>query len=324
MAYDQSAIDPYVSSGAHSAAQGAGNAVQSLHTSFFSGTEPNLATLVPTYNRMLAIALLLAGAFVGMALIERNLGGPRGAGWSVIPRTLAAVIAAVIGLSVVEYAAGYANLLAHAWDISYVEHGLNLAQKIQSAYSHPASAGQALGSALGLILTGLFTMVLVMLIAIELVIRSALILTTTAFLPLVCVMAIWPRLSPVLSHLVEFLVAVLLSKFVIVTAVYIGFSMVASGYGAPKSDTAASDGMVIGLATLLIALFSPIVLLQGIRFTHTASASAVRGWGAAGIGAASAVALRGLASRGARRAAQPGLGKRAGEAAKQPARGSRT
>lgn len=312
-------VDGYLTSGAYAARHGAGNALESLFKLFFSGSEPRFPTIASTYNRMLAIALLLAGAVVAMALIERMLGGPKGAGWDVLPRTLAAVIAAVVGLGLVEYAAHYANLLAHAWDLAFAEHGLNLVQKIRDTYQPSADFGQALGSALGLLLIALFTIVLVILIAIELVIRSALILITTAFLPLVCVMAIWPRLSPALSHLAEFMTALLLSKFVIITAVYIGFSMVADGYGAPKGDTTNTGGMVVGLATLLIALFSPIVLLQGIRFAHTAGASTARAWSTGGFKAAGAVAGAGLGrrligsgSRGLRSAAgRAGAGRRA-------------
>ena len=39
------------------------------------------------------------------------------------------------------------------------------------------------------------TLLLTILLQVELVLRSALLMVTTAFLPLVCVMAIWPRLS---------------------------------------------------------------------------------------------------------------------------------
>jgi hypothetical protein len=37
-------------------------------------TEPDLTAIVPVYDRMLAIALLLLGAIVAMALIEHRLG----------------------------------------------------------------------------------------------------------------------------------------------------------------------------------------------------------------------------------------------------------
>ena len=202
----------------------------------------------------------------------------RSAAFSLLPRTLAAVTGAVVSLSLVQYLAHYAGLLAHTWDPGFLAGTQQLIQHVNAAYAVPATAGAALGSAVGLILMSLLTVLLAVLLLMELVLRSALLLVTTAFLPLVCVMAIWPRLSPALTHLVEFLVALLLSKFVIVTAVYIGFTMVVAGSAAPAADATGSGAMVVGLATLLVALLSPVILLQGIRFTHTAGATAVRGW----------------------------------------------
>lgn len=41
--------------------------------------------------------------------------------------------------------------------------------------------------------------------------------------------------------------------------------------------------MVTGLAILFIAAFSPVVLVQGLRFTHSAAGTLVRGWGATAV-----------------------------------------
>ena len=57
--------------------------LQSLLTSFGSSTEPDLSSIEPVYSRMLAIALLLLGGIVALALAERVLGGEQGIdGWS--------------------------------------------------------------------------------------------------------------------------------------------------------------------------------------------------------------------------------------------------
>src|SRR5438874_331381 len=72
------------------AGHSANNGIQSLVKPFGSSTEPDFRALVPTYDRMLAIALMLVGCFVCCALIEDMLGGPQAAGWSVIPRALIA------------------------------------------------------------------------------------------------------------------------------------------------------------------------------------------------------------------------------------------
>ena len=55
--------------------------------------------------------------------------------------------------------------------------------------------------------------------------RAALVLTITAFVPLVCVLAIWPRMAGGALHLAEFVIGLLLSKFVVATAFVVGLSL---------------------------------------------------------------------------------------------------
>src|SRR5712692_9032740 len=78
-------------------------------------TEPDLTAIVPVYDRMLAIALLILGAIVALALIERIAWGSLGTGIALIPRVVGATFFAYAGLGAVKYLAGYAALLATAW-----------------------------------------------------------------------------------------------------------------------------------------------------------------------------------------------------------------
>ena len=78
-------------------------------------TEPDLTAIVPVYDRMLAIALLILGAIVALALIERIAWSSLGTGLALIPRIVAATFFAYAGLGVVKYIAGYAALIATAW-----------------------------------------------------------------------------------------------------------------------------------------------------------------------------------------------------------------
>jgi hypothetical protein len=289
-------VRQYTDSAAHQSADAAGAAVAWLLKFLGPATEPNFTVIGPAYNRMLAIALLLAGAMISMAVAERILGGPKGAGWNVVPRTVAATLAAFAGLGVVQYGAYYAGMLATAWGGPGGDLGIMVATGAAHVYTAPTSQ-QAFGSAIGLWLVALITLLLTLFLYVEMILRAALILVTTAFIPLVCVMAIWPRLTAAAVRLAEFLVLLLLSKFVMVTAVYVGFSMVA--YGAIPGD----GGMGVGIATLLLATFSPMLLLRGIRIGETTTASAVRGWAAAGVGAATTVAWLGATSRTLRRTA---------------------
>src|SRR5438046_1167023 len=89
--------------------------VRWLIASLGSSTEPDLSAIVPVYNRMLAISLLIVGAVIALALIERIAWSSQGTGLALIPRVLAACFFAYAGLGAVKYVAGYAALLGTAW-----------------------------------------------------------------------------------------------------------------------------------------------------------------------------------------------------------------
>jgi hypothetical protein len=257
-------------------------AVRVLVASFGNGTEPDFQSILSVYDRMLAIALLLTGAVITFGLIERILGGSQGLGWNVIPRTLVAVFFAFVGLEVVEYIARYAALLATTWSPDLLGVSAQLHTLGQATLHTRPGQKLPMGSVAGLILTAFLTTFMALVVYLELVMRAALMLTVTAFIPLVCVMSIWPRLAGAATHLGEFMVGLLLSKFVIATTIYIGYGMVLPGVAGTGTSQQA-DWMVTGLAILFIAAFSPVVLVQGLRFTHSAAGTLVRGWGATAV-----------------------------------------
>jgi len=270
----------------------------SLLHSFGAATEPDFSAIGPVYDRMLAIALLLVGAMIAFALIERIAGGKDGAGVFVLARTLAAVFGAYCGLGLVEYLAGYAALLATTWSIDLG----SLANRLGDLSASGAVNGQSGTSVLGLILTALLLTFLALLVYLELIVRSALVLVLTAFIPFVCVLAIWPRMASAAAHLIEFLVGLLLSKFVVATAVYIGFQLILPTLLGARAG--GPNWMESGIAILLIAAFSPLALFQGIRFAHGSAGTVVRDLGSAGMGMAP---LASLLRTGQRLAGHPSL-----------------
>ncbi len=276
MGYDQ-VVAQISDSIARAAVDAAGSAVLYLFNYISQPTEPIFATLSPAYDRVLAMAMLVVGAIVAFALMERILGGHRGAGPEVVARTLTACAIAMVGLPLMRYAVGYADLLATVWNADVLSGGNSLLHQVGPAYH--TGGGQALGSALGLILAAVLTVLLAILVHIELVLRAALLVVTTTLFPLACVMAIWPRMAGTLSHMVGFLLALLLSKFVVATAVYLGFEMVIQSVTANGDPTSA---LMTGLAALGAAAFAPIVLVQGIRFAEPSVAHAARGAVASG------------------------------------------
>jgi hypothetical protein len=273
--------DQFMASLAWWAASDARLAILSLLNSFGTATEPDFNAVAPVYSRMLAIALLLLGSVIAFGLIERIVGGAQGVGWDIVGRVMVAVFFAYSGLAVVEYVAGYAALLATAWtpDLAALSNVVGPPADPIGVYAASQSGHQV--SVFGLVLTALFLTFMALVVYLELIIRSALILTVTVFVPLVCALSVWPRMASSAAHMGEFLVGLLLSKFVVATALYVGLHLVVPALvnGHPTSGHA--DWMESGVAVLLIVAFSPLVLFQALRFAHGTAGGLVRDWGAA-------------------------------------------
>ena len=261
-------------------------------------TEPDLSAIVPIYNRMLAISLLILGAIVALALIERIAWGSLGTGIALIPRVLAATFVAYAGLGVVKYLAGYAALLATVWspDFTRLSNVLIHSVAVSDAVAQSGGSGPHV-STFGLIVTALSVSLLTVMVHLELVIRSALILTVTGFVPLVCVLSIWPRLAGAAMHLASFMIGLLFAKFVVATAVYVGFRLVVVALVSRTDTDATENWMASGVAVLLIAALSPLVIFQAVRIGHASAGQVARGWVGASIAFAPPARFLGLASR---------------------------
>src|SRR2546428_1514195 len=158
--------------------------VRWLIASLGQATEPDLAAIVPVYDRMLAISLLVVGAVIALALIERIAWGSAGTGLALIPRVVAACFFAYTGLGAVKYVAGYSALLATTWtsDFGNLNNALLRSVAVSDAVAQSGSAGPHV-STFGLIVTALTLSFLTVVIHLELVVRSALILTVPRFVP---------------------------------------------------------------------------------------------------------------------------------------------
>ena len=269
-------------------------------------TEPDLTMIVPVYDRMLAISLLLLGAVVALAQIERIAWGERGTEISLVLRVLAATFAAYAGLGLVNYMASYAALLSTTWSADFASlnnlllHGV----AVSDAASQSSVAGAHV-STFGLIVTAFSLSLLTVIVHLELVVRSALILTVAAFVPLVCVLAIWPRLASAATTLAEFLVGLMLSKFVVATVVYVGFRLVVTALVSPADNDTTENWMASGVAVLLIAAFSPLVIFSALRFAHGQAGSVARSMSGAAVSLLPTGRTFGTASRLAGSLAKP-------------------
>ena len=129
---------------------------------------------------------------------------------------------------------------------------------------------------------------------VELVLRDAAVYVAVLFLPLAFAGIVWPATAHWLGRLLRLIVAVILSKLVIVAIVGLGATMLADG--------AAADGLgpvIVGVGTLLLAGFAPVVLYRIVQVWDVEHTGAFHGalGGAVGRLAAPAVAGAVIASR---------------------------
>src|SRR5581483_11052147 len=107
----------------------------------------------------------------------------------------------------------------------------------------------------------------------ELLIRSAAIYVAVLFLPLALAGMVWPATSHWIKRLTQLLVAVILSKFVIVAIL----ALAASGLAAAPGDGGGFGSVLAGGALLTLAAFSPMALLRMAPIVEANLAASIGG-----------------------------------------------
>jgi len=250
-----------------------------------SSTSPHLGTrgFLDQYARMAEIAAVMAAAMLLLAVLEGlaqgSLAALARAAFLDLPLAL---IGTSVAFVVVGLLLGATDGLCEAVSGSASADGQRFfAEAIHSLAVAGAAAGGALsgtagsGPANGAVAVPLFVTFLVAVIAafasffvwIELLMRDAAIYVVALFVPLSLAASIWPRWSGALRRTAELLVVVIASKFVIVAILSLAASLLAHNAGQVEQILAAS-------ALMLLASFSPIVLLRLVPFAEGAMAAA--------------------------------------------------
>jgi hypothetical protein len=144
----------------------------------------------------------------------------------------------------------------------------------------------------------------------ELLMRAASIYVVVFFLPFAFAALIWPRSAGVLRRVIELLLVLIFSKFVIVAIL----SLASGALGNAPASAAGVSQVFGGGAILLLAAFSPFALFKLVPFLEGTAVGGIAGRGAATVGAAAApagparVMRTTLASNWARRSASDGAG----------------
>jgi hypothetical protein len=172
----------------------------------------------------------------------------------------------------------------------------NLLQSVGDAYKNAlddtsAGAVPLFGVFLGAIILAVGAFVLWL----EMVIRDAAIYVALFFLPLTFVAMVWPATSRWARRLVEFLVAVILAKFVIVAILGLASAAITQTTLAQPDSGSVFERMIAGAALLVLAAWSPFGLLRLIPMMEVTAGSVV-GQRAALSGAAGSAGIHSPAS----------------------------
>ena len=143
----------------------------------------------------------------------------------------------------------------------------------KSAILHLMPPATALG---GGVLAALISAVMLLgalAIWLELVVRSAAIVVTAFFLPLILAGLVWPATAHMVRRVLEVLVALILSKFVVAAVLSLGVAAVGGG-SAPGGG---QPDMLGGAAILLLAAFAPMTLLRLVPILEAAAIGHLEG-----------------------------------------------
>jgi len=256
--------------------------------------EPNWHVVNPAYSEMTALALGLVIAFVALALLEHMAGGIRGAGPAVLSRLIAAVMVSLAGLPLVAWFVQGIDAIASMWTSSMGNATTQVLDRLTGMLQ--AHSGSGVPEAAAIAVLALFALITTLLVVAWLVLRLVLVQALVVFLPLVAVMAIYPRTSGAARRMGEYLASLILTKLAMVIFLSVGFQILAFGLeGVP-------DWLAITSATVLLGMvaFTPWALLRGIHLAEmetlglvrrrSTSAPALDTVGAAGEAAAGSVA----------------------------------
>ncbi|MBO0747457.1 MAG: hypothetical protein J2O47_03855 [Acidimicrobiaceae bacterium] len=170
------------------------------------------------------------------------------------------IVSALVGVEVTRGALEVTDSLSSAV-LSTVNVSKLIGHALSAIVAH--DAGNIAGGSVAILLIASLAIVAGVLLWLELVVRSAAIYVALLFLPLALSGLVWPSTSHMARRLVQTLVALVLSKFVVAAVLALGARAVSGGGG---------EGALAGVAILLLAGFAPFALL---RMTPVVEAAAV-------------------------------------------------
>lgn len=263
----------WVASGAAHLVEAAGEAISENTTVSLTGDDAR-PWFLEHYRRMASLAGLVLAPMLLLAALHAAVTASGALLWRALVNLPVATLGTAAAVTVTQLLLGvtdWASAELAATIPGDTRGALLQVSRALSAVPTPDPAGHVAVGAFGVALLGLFMAIVALVVWLELVVREAAIYLTVVFLPLGFATFVWPALSPWLRRLFEVIVALVLSKLVIVAALALAGGALATqeGFGT----------LVAGAGMLLLAAFAPFALFKLVPIASLASISSLEGLG---------------------------------------------
>jgi hypothetical protein len=239
-------------------AQGTTNLLTSMAQVIAVHTQPELGAtwFVDHYKLMTGIAMLLVLPLILAAAISAIVRQDAGALLRAIGIQLPlAALGTFLAIQLVSMALAVTDALCNQVSPDTHADTLNFLTLVgQRLNAMTATTGQG---AFAVLLVAILMAVGVLLVSLELVMRDASVYVAVLFLPLALAGLVWPATIRWGRRLVELLVVLILSKFIIVAIISLGAAALSTGFAQDQYS-----GVIAGAALMLLAAFAPYVLLR--------------------------------------------------------------
>jgi type IV secretion system protein TrbL len=224
---------------------------------WFSGPTSPYASV-----RSIALTMLLVFVFLGIidGLVKGDVEG-------MVRRVLGGLPTALFGMVATTFVVARLLDLTDALSTAVLERSGSDAMDFLTSFGAQAAFASSPGFAT--LVLGVVAVITAFLLWVELLIRSALVYFLVALSPLAFAATLWPAARGILRRLVELLLAVVLSKFVICVALSIGAAALGGTSQSAPPDAGIGDAAAMGLGTLLsgtvllaLACWSPFLLMR--------------------------------------------------------------
>jgi hypothetical protein len=265
---------------AHWVASGAADLLAEAGRAIFDGTSVSFAGrdgqgrpwFVDRYRVMAELGVLVMVPMLLLAVLHAVFAGSFGLLGRALANLPLATLGTVGALTVVELLLGITDWASLRLAATIPGDARELLAGIGHVLVTPTvtiPGGGVAVTTFGVVLIAALMAVISLVVWLELVVRQTAIYLTVLFLPIGFATHVWPALSPWLRRLIETIVALVLSKLVIVAAL----SLAASALGAPAGLSA----LVAGAGMLLLAAFAPFALFKLIPIATLAGISSLEG-----------------------------------------------